>query len=284
MRFCGERGAGHLFEPVTFILFELSVNCPLPSKAKDFMLATRNLTKTFPNNAVLRNLSLELHPGRVVGLIGPSGGGKSLLLKILAGIMPPTQGEVVFPERDTADTADDASSFISLMFQEGALFDSQTVFDNVAFPLVRGRVPTANLSKEERGRIRERVRFLLSRVGLLAASEKYPAQLSGGMRRRLSLARALATEPSYLLLDDPTCGLDPVASSVIMELIGESYQANHPGVLMVSHDLRRLLPAVEEVWCLFGGKLVFIGPVRELSTQAPEEVLRFVSCRYDFGS
>jgi phospholipid/cholesterol/gamma-HCH transport system ATP-binding protein len=167
------------------------------------------------------------------------------------------------------------------MFQEGALFDSMSVYDNVAFPLVNGNVPTTTLPRAVREEVCAKVSEILSRVGLLRAAHKMPAQISGGMRRRVSLARALVQRPKILLLDDPTSGLDPVASSVIMDLIVELHREYRPTTLLVSHDLRRLLPAVERILAMFDGKIVFDGSLKDLATSAPPQVQGFVACRFE---
>jgi phospholipid/cholesterol/gamma-HCH transport system ATP-binding protein len=230
------------------------------------------VTQSFESAPVLRGIDLRIARGELAGLIGPSGGGKSVLLKIIAGILRPTSGEVR-----------DLRGRVSLMFQEGALFDSLDVFDNVAFPLVQGNVPSARLSRAVREETMDRVGAILSRVGLARAAHKMPAQLSGGMRRRVSLARALVTTPSVVLLDDPTAGLDPVASSVIMDLITELHSEYRPTMLIVSHDLRRLLPAVERIVALFQGIICFSGTLEELLRIESDGVRHFVECRFDAG-
>jgi phospholipid/cholesterol/gamma-HCH transport system ATP-binding protein len=125
------------------------------------------------------------------------------------------------------------------------------------------------------------VSYILARVGLTKAAYKMPGQLSGGMRRRVSLARALVARPKILLLDDPTSGLDPVASSVIMDLIAELHNEYKPTTFLVSHDLRRLLPVVERILALFEGTIVFDGTLGDLANSAPSFVRSFVSCRYE---
>jgi phospholipid/cholesterol/gamma-HCH transport system ATP-binding protein len=169
------------------------------------------------------------------------------------------------------------------MFQEGALFDSLSVYDNVAFPLVGGRVPTNALPREQREDVCAKVSDILARVGLTRAAYKMSGQLSGGMRRRVSLARALVARPKILLLDDPTSGLDPVASSVIMDLIVDLHQEYKPTTFLVSHDLRRLLPVVERILALFDGTIVFDGSLQDLTQNAPAFVRSFVSCRFDLS-
>ncbi len=239
------------------------------------MIKVQNIRHSFGSKTVLRGIDFQLEDATLSGLIGPTGSGKSVFLKILAGVYHPTSGEVIHNI--------DRSSDISLMFQEGALFDSLTVFDNVAFPLVDGDVPADGLPESVLCSVRDQVEEILGHVGLKKAAFKIPAQLSGGMRRRVSLARALVSRPRVALLDDPTCGLDPVASSVIMDLIVELYKEYKPAILLVSHDLRRLLPVVEKVHALFDGKLVYSGSTDQISQQAEGYVEHFVSCRYDLS-
>lgn len=239
------------------------------------MFSVNEIDCSFGARRVLKGVSFELSPGKVVGLIGPSGGGKSVLLKIIGGIIKPDCGGV----HHTGQTATD----LSLMFQEGALFDSLSVFDNVAFPLVGGRVPAVTLPRALREVVQEKVFAILGRVGLIKAAAKLPGQLSGGMRRRVALARALVGRPDLVLLDDPTAGLDPVASSVIMELIIELHREYRPTVIMVSHDLRRLLPLVDTILALFNGRIEFGGTLKQLANLEDNEIKTFVSCRYDLN-
>lgn len=239
------------------------------------MIRIHQLVKAFKNHLVLDQIDAEIPLAGITGLIGPSAGGKSVLLKILGGVINSDSGTIDSAGIELVDTA--------LMFQEGALFDSLSLFDNVAFPLVDGRVPSSGLGTEERESVRDRVSWILARVGLSAAAQKMPAQLSGGMRRRASLARALVERPKLVLLDDPTAGLDPVASTVIMELILELQKETGTTILVVSHDLRRLLPICQKVLCLFNGKIVYSGVVSELIS-APDYVKKFISCRYELQS
>lgn len=239
------------------------------------MIEIREITKRFGAKEVLRGVNFDLKSSSLAGLIGPSGGGKSVLMKIIGGVIPPSGGTVEFKGEQPS---------VSLMFQEGALFDSIDVFDNIAFPLVGGRVPSFILPRKTRDEVCGKVSAVLARVGLSKAAHKMPGQLSGGMRRRVSLARALVARPSLLLLDDPTSGLDPVASSVIMDLISELHRDYRPTALMVSHDLRRLLPVVDTVYALFDGKIAFAGTVAELKEHAPAELQTFVACRSDLVS
>jgi len=249
------------------------------------LLEIRNLTRSFGTKFILKGLSLTLEKNKLYGLIGPSEGGKSTLLKAVDGVITPSGGEIINRARAT-----------SLMFQEGALFDSLTVLENVAFPLLKGNSRVDQLdansanSPSDRRQICDRVGAILDRVGLAWAYNKVPSQLSGGMRRRVSLARALISGPDLMLLDDPTSGLDPVASSVIMDLIVEVRRELMATTLIASHDLRRLLPAVDEVIALFDGRIQFFGKLQAIerdfsgNEDMRELVKRFIGCRYDFKS
>jgi phospholipid/cholesterol/gamma-HCH transport system ATP-binding protein len=260
---------------------------------KQESLIVDNLLVEANGRIVLDGLSFVLPHGTLAGLIGPSGGGKSLFLKTLAGIYPLSGGNIYgYPNVGRQD----GSISVSLMFQEGALFDSFSVLDNVAFPLVSGRVPIDRLAANEQDEARERSIAILARVGLDWAWAKMPGELSGGMRRRVSLARALVNHPSLLLLDDPTSGLDPVASSVIMSLIVELQKEYNSTVILVSHDLRRLLPTVGTVLALFNGRISWSGTLAEMRARGKNNSVRvsfendsdhfkelstFVQCRFD---
>lgn len=240
------------------------------------MLKICDLYRSFGGKHVLRGTTFSIPQGSIVGLIGPSGGGKSVLLKIIADTCRLDKGEVCLGGMSRKDVA--------LLFQEGALFDSLSVYDNVAFPLVNGKVPTSSLPREIREEVCEKVADILARVGLTRAAYKMPAQLSGGMRKRVSLARALVSRPKLVLLDDPTSGLDPVASSVIMNLIVELQAEYKPTALIVSHDLRRLLPVVDQVVALFDGGVIFQGTLEELRACPKPQLRGFVSCRFDLDN
>ncbi len=241
------------------------------------MLRVNNVYRSFGEKEVLKGVTLTLKPATITGLIGPSGGGKSILLKIIANTVRTTAGSVEFDEGLSVGD-------VGLMFQEGALFDSLSVYDNVAFPLVGGKVPTTSLPAEQRERVCEKVSEILARVGLSRAAYKMPGQISGGMRRRVSLARALVARPRVLLLDDPTSGLDPVASSVIMDLIVGLHREYNPITLIVSHDLRRLLPVADRLVALFDGVIAFDGSLDDLRQGAPASIRSFVSCRFELGA
>lgn len=244
------------------------------------MITLKDLHLTFKNTSesshltstleIFKALNLKIEKGAFTGIIGPTGHGKSVLFKVISGLQQVDSGEVIVK-----------SSNIGFMFQEGALFDSFSALDNVAFSLTKGQVPVSMLHKEIRDEVSQRSYDILKRVGLDKAFDKVPGQLSGGMKKRLSLARALVSNPDIALLDDPTSGLDPVASKVIMNLI-EEIQADHKiTTLVISHDLRRLLPCVKDVVALFDKQIRFKGSLKELlEGGASPEIKYFVECRY----
>lgn len=259
------------------------------------LIQVQELSCRFGKEQVLNKLTFDLFDGDILGIIGPSGGGKSVLLKLLADVSIGEDAEITGSIKRSflSDSVDNGTSKnqpnesflsgISLMFQEGALFDSLSVLDNVVFPLVDGRVPCGTVNVKRRREVVQAAQSVLSHVGLAEHYHKIPAQLSGGMRRRLSLARALITQPEVALLDDPTSGLDPVASSVIMKLISDLHQSLKTSMVLVSHDLRRLLPVCSRVIALFDGKIVHDGSLKDLS-EAPTYVKDFVACRFDLAS
>jgi phospholipid/cholesterol/gamma-HCH transport system ATP-binding protein len=212
----------------------------------------------------------------MVGLVGPSGAGKSVLLKLIGGVLTPDSGQIVRP----TNSEDEVALSVGFLFQEGALFDSMSVIDNVAFPLRATRTKHGRMNYAD---VMDRAYAILCEVGLSDAYKKMPGQLSGGMRRRVGIARALVGHPDLVLLDDPTGGLDPVAARVIMNLIRTLHEHYTPTILMVSHDLRRLLPSVDRVLALFNGRIVCDETPEALPHQASERVLRFLSTRYDFN-
>lgn len=237
------------------------------------MIHLEHVRKTFGENTVLKDVDFVLRPGEVVGLVGPSGGGKSVLLKILGKVLEPTSGTIEYEN----EQGDSKELTVGFLFQEGALFDSMTVLENVAF------AARHTLVGKSHAEIYEKSQDILAEVGLAKSGGKLPGQLSGGMRRRVGIARALVAHPELVLLDDPTGGLDPVAASVIIDLILELHQLYRPTVVIVSHDIRRLLPKVERVLSLFDGTIVNDSAPRELEKSASEDVLKFLRTRFDFG-
>ncbi len=242
------------------------------------------LRKSFGGKPVLRDVNFTVERGSIVGVVGPSGVGKSVLLKILGGVLEPDSGNIDWESA----VGESHKNEVGFLFQEGALFDSMTVIENVAFPLLVKPQESGALGlssvRENYSQAMERAFSILTQVGLAKAYKKVPGQLSGGMRRRVGIARALVANPELVLLDDPTGGLDPVAASVIIELIKELHRQHSATIFIVSHDIRRLLPNVERVIALFEGQVACSLPPRELVEKAPEEVVKFLATRFDFSN
>lgn len=237
------------------------------------MIVAENIHKAFDGVAVLKGASLEVRTGEIVALIGPSGDGKSVFLKHVAGLMRPDRGRVLFDGKDLAQMRRPAlaelRSHIGFLFQGGALFDSMTVYDNVAFPL---REKT-RLGERE---IRKRVRANLEQVELTGAEAKYPAQLSGGMAKRAALARALILAPQIMLFDEPTAGLDPIIVHAILALIAAMHKRLGFGGIIVSHDIPAVFAFVQKVAMMYRGRIQFAGTVQELAATNDPVVRDFV--------
>ena len=193
-----------------------------------------NVTISFESGPVLQDISFEVAPGQQLIILGPAGCGKSVLLKLVDGLLQPDSGSVtVFGENMT--TMHEVDRFklrgrIGMVFQESALFDSLTVEDNVAYRLHEDRVPL----QESRDRVAEVLKFVL----LPDAAAKFPSELSGGMRRRVSIARAIITKPDLILYDSPTGGLDPITSTTIVELVVKQRDVSHTTALLITHRLQ----------------------------------------------
>ena len=200
------------------------------------MIETRGIRKRFGSQQVLNGVDLRIEPGECVAIIGRSGCGKSILLKHLVGLLHPDEGEVLIHGRDIARLNErellEVRREFGLLFQSAALFDSLTVFENVAFPLRRQRQA---LTEKE---ISVRVEESLELVDLPGSSHKMPAELSGGMRKRVGLARAIVYRPKALLYDEPTTGLDPVVSDSIDKLVRRLCDQLHVTTIVVTHDMR----------------------------------------------
>jgi phospholipid/cholesterol/gamma-HCH transport system ATP-binding protein len=246
------------------------------------LVETHDLTVRFGRQTVLRELSLAIPKGQTMVVIGESGCGKTVLLKSLIGLVRPAKGEVLFDGRNLGRLSDKELTHermrFGFVFQQAALFDSMTVAQNIAFPLKEH----TNKSDSE---VRETVRSLLAEVGLPeSVVGKRPAELSGGMRKRVGLARALALNPEVMLYDEPTTGLDPIMSAVINELIVSTRQAHPVTSIVVTHDMNTARRVADRVVMLFplsrlrDGELqmIFDGPPQELERTKDRRVTQFV--------
>jgi len=229
----------------------------------DVVIRVRNLVVGFGKQVVLDHLSLDVHRGEILGLVGASGGGKSVLLRTIIGLVPKREGlvEVMGLDRDKADPAEirAVEHRCGILFQQGALFSSLTVRQNVQF-LMRENL---NLSQDLMDELAD---AKLEMVGFNSYDgSKFPAELSGGMTKRAALARALALDPEILFLDEPTSGLDPISAGDFDNLIKTLQQTLGLTVFMVTHDLHSLHAVCDRIAALAEGKIVAIGPISEMT-------------------
>ena len=237
------------------------------------MIHIEGLTKSFGGLPVLRGVHLDVPKGCLYGLIGPGASGKSVLLKMLTGLLRPDAGRVLIDEKDVHQLTDlELQTFrlkFGMLFQNNALFDYMTVGENIAFPLRR----LFNLPEEEvQARIAERLKV----VSLPGFEDRLPAGLSGGQKKRVGVARATVSKAEIVLYDEPAAGLDPVTSQRIFELLRAEQRAADATVIMVSSDLDRLLTVTDRVGMLHKGRLIFDGTTAEAQDSSDPYVRQFV--------
>jgi phospholipid/cholesterol/gamma-HCH transport system ATP-binding protein len=235
------------------------------SSQRPLVISVRDLHKSFAGREVLRGISLDVRKGETIVVLGGSGTGKSVLLKHINGLLRPDSGQVVVFGCDVAQLREDdlvaVRRRVSYIFQMGALFDSLTVGENVGYAL-------REHTRMSDGEIGERVGELLERVGLGGTARQMPAELSGGMRKRVALARGLALEPEVILYDEPTAGLDPLIGLAITELIGEVTALTGATSLVVTHDIAVARALADRVVFLLDGVFTFEGSVADAATAA----------------
>ena len=238
------------------------------------MISLRHVRKAYGDHVVLDDISLDFPQGETTAIVGPSGVGKSVLLKHLVGLEYPDAGEVLVFGTDLA-RATEAQLYavrrrMGMLFQGGALFDSMTVGENVAFPLVYHR---KDLSEAEQ---QDRVAEGLAQVGLPGIEDRDPAELSGGQRKRVGLARAIVHKPEVVLFDEPNSGLDPLTSDAIDALIVEMKEVLGITFIVISHDIVGTLNVADRIGMLYGGRLVAYGTSEEFVRSEVEIVQRFL--------
>lgn len=233
-----------------------------------------DLHKSFGMQKVLDGVDLEIEKGKITVIIGKSGGGKSVLLKHLIGLIKPDKGLIWINGIEITKLKEKELNEIrikfGMLFQEAALFDSMDVFDNIAFPL---REHTKKAEKE----IEKIVENKLKQVGLLRFGDKMPAELSGGMRKRVGLARALALDPETILFDEPTSALDPIISLTILELIKETQTYLNKTYVVISHDLMGMFRIADKVAFLSEGKIIEYGTPYEIRKSKNEVTMEFLN-------
>jgi phospholipid/cholesterol/gamma-HCH transport system ATP-binding protein len=238
------------------------------------VIIVEDLHKSFGSQKVLNGISLSVKRGETLAVLGRSGTGKSVLLRIIIGLEKPDSGSVRIHGQDIAglalDRLGDIRVKMGFLFQHAALYDSLTVEQNVAFPLQHHK---KEMSKSDRT---DRVRKLLAEVGMEAAVAKMPSDISGGMQKRVGLARALALEPDILLLDEPTAGLDPISSGEIDDLVLKLQQEHHMASIVVTHDLHSAKTIAGRLALLNQGNVVIEGSFEELQNSDIEFVQEFL--------
>ena len=237
------------------------------------LIELRDIYKRFGWQQVLNGITLKIEKGTCVVILGASGSGKSVMLKHIVGLLKPDAGEVWFADKriDTLSESDlmNVRQNFGFLFQQGALFDSINVSQNVGFPIAEH----TNKKPEE---IAEIVAHKLRMVGLPDVGNKMPAELSGGQRKRVALARAIALDPQVILYDEPTTGLDPIRSDVINELILKLQRELHVTSVVVTHDMNSAFKIADRLVMLYEGKLIFDGTSDEIRSSTNEAVKRFV--------
>ncbi len=237
------------------------------------LIELKRLQKRFARLLVLDGINLSIEPAESFVIIGASGSGKSVLLKHIVGLLKPDHGEVWF-DRHRIDNLPERQLMkirerFGFLFQMGALFDSMTVEDNIAFPLIEH----TRKSPEE---IRQIVKHKLTMVGLPDIGKKMPAELSGGQRKRVALARAIALEPDVILYDEPTTGLDPIRADVINELILKLKRELNITSIVVTHDMNSAFKVGDRIVMLHNGKIVFDGTPQQIQQSTDPIIRRFV--------
>jgi phospholipid/cholesterol/gamma-HCH transport system ATP-binding protein len=234
----------------------------------------RNLHKSFGEKPVLQGINLTVEQGETMVILGGSGSGKTVLLKHMNGLMSPDSGEVFLEDLEISrleeDDLRDARKKVAMVFQGSALFDSLTVWENVAYPLDEH----TDLSP---GEIQDRVREVLSLVDLEGAGEVYPAELSGGMKKRAALARALALKPKGLLYDEPTTGLDPAMTQRINRLIRDLQERLGVTSVVVTHDLESAFAVADRLAFLTAGQIGIVGTREQIKASADTSLQEFLS-------
>ena len=239
------------------------------------MITFENIHKSFGSNHVLRGVNLTVEPGESMVVIGGSGTGKSVLIKTVLGLVQPDKGRILVDGQDVTKVKRDAFlSRFGMLFQGGALFDSMPVWQNVAFRLQRGAL------KRPAAEAREIAIEKLRRVGLAPeVADRFPAELSGGMQKRVSLARAIAAEPEIIFFDEPTTGLDPIMSGVINELIREIVVEMGVTAMTITHDMTSVDTIADKVAMLHRGTIQWCGPRAQMAQSGDPYVDQFVNGR-----
>jgi len=226
-------------------------------------IQVKNLVKTFGKKTIIDNISFNVNDGEILSIVGFSGSGKSTVLKLICGLLEKDSGEIITTGGD-----------IAMVFQYSALFDSLNVFDNISFALQERRDLRGKYTRKELEKI---VAEKLELVGLSGIEDKFPSELSGGMQKRVSFARAIVTEPKIILYDEPTAGLDPISSTLIEDYIVRLKNETNAASIVVTHQMSTIRRTADKVLMLYNGKAVFQGTPDELCAEQTEYTRQFVN-------
>ncbi len=237
------------------------------------MIKVESVHKSFGDEEILKGITTEFDKGKTNLIIGQSGSGKTVLLKCLIGLFKPEQGKIFFENKAIQDMNDEEQrklrEEIGMLFQGGALFDSMNIEENVMFPL-------RMFTKQKKSDMLDRVNEVLKRVNLENVNKKFPAEISGGMQKRVSIARAIVNKPKFLFCDEPNSGLDPKTATLIDTLIQEITHEYDITTIVVTHDMNSVMEIGEKVVLLKNGKLVWQGTNQEIFKTDNEDVTNFV--------
>ena len=226
-------------------------------------IEVKNLIKTFDERRVIDNISFKVENGETLAVVGFSGSGKSTILKLICGLLAPDSGEIITSRGD-----------IAMVFQYSALFDSLTVADNIAFALHERKDLRNKYTEKE---IKNIVSKKLELVGLKGIENQYPSELSGGMQKRVSFARAIVTAPNTILYDEPTAGLDPISSTLIEDYIVRLKEETHAASIVVTHQMSTIQRTANKVIMLYDGKIVYAGTPEDMLKQNTPYTKQFVT-------
>lgn len=237
------------------------------------MIEVKNITKSFDGRTILHDVSATFHTGKTNLIIGQSGSGKTVLVKSLVGLIRPEAGEILYDGRDLLkmdqNQVKELRKEIGMLFQGSALFDSETVLGNVMFPLTM-------FTKMSYGEMKDRAMFCLERVNLKGADNKYPSEISGGMQKRVAIARAIALNPKYLFCDEPNSGLDPRTSILIDELLRDITHEYNITTIINTHDMNSVLGIGENIVFINKGYREWVGDMHEIYQTSNEALNEFV--------
>lgn len=237
------------------------------------MIQVKNVNKSFDDKTILHNVDATFYDGKTNLIIGQSGSGKTVLMKSIVGLVTPEEGEILYDGRDLlqmdSKQKKELRKEIGMLFQGSALFDSETVLGNVMFPLVM----FTNMTQAE---MRDRALFCIERVNLKGADKKYPSELSGGMQKRVAIARAIAMNPKYLFCDEPNSGLDPKTSILIDELLSDITHEYNMTTIINTHDMNSVLGIGENIIFLNKGHREWVGEMSQIYTSDNQPLNDFV--------